>query len=859
MNAPPSDHDGTRVDDARAATATDGSPAHEVQLLVQSAPTPAALDADSAELIRALRSGRFDAPVAFADLAFTLQQTPPALPARRACLARDAAQAAAHLERRAPEHVFSSSGAQPLAIAFVFPGPDDLTPGLGARLAAREPVFQAALARCDAVLQGQLGVTLADVLWPARPAGHKPDLRRLLGRGADAAASAPTGLGRADLVQPAAFAFEYALAQLWRAWGIQPLALVGCRQGELVAACLSGVLGLDDALRLCVEHARLQQARPGHELADPQGQAAQELTRLAGACTLHEPRIPYVSTVTGAWARPTDLLAPDYWARALRAPAALDEAFDRLLGEPRVLLEVGPGCSLTHAARRRLASRSGLMLATLDAELDARDERERMLAALGRLWSAGHEPDWHAFHRGVRRATVAWRLPAAAPRGPHLLLLSAPDEAELERATRVLTERLRRSPESALGELAARPRPGDESHAYRRACAGQDAADALALLEGLDPRRVSSARCTPAARRLTFLLPGLGGQYLGMARGLYAREQAFAEALDEAAGVCQTLLGFDLRRELDDASGEAAREPTLDLRRMLGRASATSNATRLQRTDVGHPLMFAVQYALGRLWSAWGLHPQALLGYSLGEYTAACLAGVLSLPDAARVVCERARLIQALPAGALLAVALPEAALVPRLGQGLSLMAVNAPEQCVISGPLAEVDALEQALLEQDVACRRLQAAHAFHSRMMEPLRGRLVALFRTIELRAPRVPYLSNVSGDWITPELACDPAYWGRHLCQPVRFAEALARLLAEPGTAFLELGPPVLSSLVLQQPAAATSAPMVLAALRHGYETRDDLLHALDVLGGLWVAGVPVDWDAFWRARAARPRAS
>ncbi len=851
MNAPPPDHDGNRVDDVRAGVSTDASSAPEAQLLVQSAPTPAALDADSAELIRALRSGRFDAPGAFADLAFTLRQAPHAGPARRACLARDAAHAAALLERRAPERVFSNPAAQPLPIAFVFPGPDDLTPGLGARLVAREPAFQAASARCEAVFQRQVGFALTDVLWPARPAGHKPDLRRLLGRGVEAGAR--TG-PRAEFAQPAAFAFEYALAELWRAWGIQPVAFMGCRQGELVAACLAGVLRLDDALRLCIESARFQQTQPAHELAEPRGRAAQELARLANACALDEPRIPYLSTVTGAWARAADLRAPDYWARALGAPAGLDEALATLLREPRVLLEVGPGSSLAHAVQRLPADRASLTLATLERAFDARDEREHTLAALGRLWCAGHEPDWQAFHQGVRREVVAWRLPAAPARGPHLLLLSAPDEAELEAATHALAERLRRAPEVELAEPAARSHVSDQTHGYRRACVGQDVADALALLEGRDARRVSSARCGPSARRLAFLLPGLGGQYLGMARGLYTRERAFAQALDEAAAACQPLLGFDLRRELDDASTAADREPTIDLRRMLGRTPATRADARLQRTDVGHPLMFSVQYALARLWDAWGLRPQVLLGYSLGEYTAACLAGVLSLPDAARVVCERARLIQELPAGALLAVALPETALMPRLSHGLSLMAVNAPEQCVVSGPLADVEALEQALLEQDVACRRLQAMHAFHSRMMEPLRGRLVALFRTIELRAPRVPYLSNVSGDWITPELACDPAYWGRHLCQPVRFADALARLLAEPGTAFLELGPPVLSSLLLQQPGAATSAPMVLAALRHGYETRDDLLHALDVLGGLWVAGVPVDWDAFRTARAA-----
>ncbi len=449
-------------------------------------------------------------------------------------------------------------------------------------------------------------------------------------------------------------------------------------------------------------------------------------------------------------------------------------------------------------------------------------------------------------------------LPTTPSRPVQLLVLSAKTKSALDQATRNLAEHLRRTPDVDLADVAFTLQAGRRALEERRAFACRDAQDALALLDGAEPRRVSSARRGDGQRRLVFLLPGLGGQYPGMAHDLYQREPAFRQALDRAAELCLPLLGFDLRQELYPAPAPtpAAPAPTFDLRRMLGRAPVADPAeARLLRTDVSQPLLFAVQYALAQLWAEWGLRPQALLGYSLGEYTAACLAGVLSFEDAARVVCARACLIQALPAGALLAVALPEAALAARLGHELSLMAVNAPEQCVVSGPVDAVGALEHALLDEDVACRRLQAGHAFHSKMMEPLRERLDEILRAVTLKPPRIPYLSNVSGTWITPEQATDPGYWSRHLCQPVRFAEAAALLLAEPASSCLELGPPVLTSLLLQQPAASAAPPLALAALRHAYETRDDQQHALDALGGLWVAGMPVDWNGLYARERRR----
>jgi malonyl CoA-acyl carrier protein transacylase len=250
------------------------------------------------------------------------------------------------------------------------------------------------------------------------------------------------------------------------------------------------------------------------------------------------------------------------------------------------------------------------------------------------------------------------------------------------------------------------------------------------------------------------------------------------------------------------------------------------------------------------------VRPQALLGYSLGEYTAACLAGVLSLEDAVTLVARRAQLIAGLPAGAMMAVPLPEDELLRRLQTspaGLSIAAVTAPSVCVVSGPVPEVEALERELAGEGHAVRRLPTTHAFHSAMMEPIEGAFRELLRTVELRAPQLPYLSNVTGTWAQPAQVADPEHWVRHLRGTVRFADAVGELWREPGRILVELGPgPSLGSLALQHPAAPGAGVGggggggggALASLRHEHDRQDDQAFLLRTLGQLWLLGVDSD---------------
>jgi malonyl CoA-acyl carrier protein transacylase/NAD(P)-dependent dehydrogenase (short-subunit alcohol dehydrogenase family)/acyl carrier protein len=272
--------------------------------------------------------------------------------------------------------------------------------------------------------------------------------------------------------------------------------------------------------------------------------------------------------------------------------------------------------------------------------------------------------------------------------------------------------------------------------------------------------------------------------------------------------------------------------------------------------------MFVVEYALAQLWMAWGIHPSAMIGYSIGECVAACLAGVFSLDDALVLVSERARLIQELPAGAMLAVPLPESEVQSLVSEKLSLSAVNGEAFCVVSGFPEAVVELEGRLTGQQLACRRLQTSHAFHSQMMTPIVEPFLELLNTIELKTPQIPFISTVTGTWIQDSEATDPGYWAQHLCRPVRFADGMRELRATRDQILLEVGPgQMLGSMALQLPGNDQAAEtVVLASLRHSYERQSDVAFLLRTLGKLWMSGARLNWTSFYanerRHRVALP---
>ncbi|WTR28426.1 FkbM family methyltransferase (plasmid) [Streptomyces canus] len=362
---------------------------------------------------------------------------------------------------------------------------------------------------------------------------------------------------------------------------------------------------------------------------------------------------------------------------------------------------------------------------------------------------------------------------------------------------------------------------------------------------------LGTAQPGTTAQPAAFMFPGLGDHHLNMGRDLYRDFSVFRAEVDRCAEALAPELGLDIREIIFSAAPAAQSEAGqgMDLRRMLGRDSGPQSADerRLNATKVAQPALFVVEYALAALWASWGVRPSIMIGYSLGEYVAATLAGVLSLPDALTLVARRAALIDTLPEGAMLAVTADEETARGLLGENLSLSAVNGPDFCVVAGPVADVEALELTLTERGVVNRRVQTTHAFHSSMMEPIADRVTELARTFTLNAPRIPYISNVTGRPVTDEQATDPGYWARHLVSTVRFADGL-RSLGE-GNLLLEAGPgQTLNSMATA--VLGAGAGQGIASMRHPLEHHSDTSVVLRALGRLWLAGAELG-DGFPQA--------
>ena len=430
----------------------------------------------------------------------------------------------------------------------------------------------------------------------------------------------------------------------------------------------------------------------------------------------------------------------------------------------------------------------------------------------------------------------------AASRPWQLLLLSARTATALERATANLADHLEAAPDLDLGDVAYTLEVGRRACEHRRAVVCRDRADAVETLRTLAPERTATGRTGGKDRPVAFLFSGQGSQYPGMGADLYRLEPVFRDEIDRCSTLLAPHLGLDLRQLLD---------PTL--------AEAEEAGERLAQTAVTQPALFAVEYALARLWMSWGVTPQAMLGHSIGEYVAACLAGVFSLPDALALVAARGRLMQELPGGAMLSVPLHAAEAERLLGAQLSLAAVNAPGRSVVSGPEEAVEALRQLLAAQGVTCRRLQTSHAFHSAMMEPILAPFVERVAALVLEPPRIPYVSNVTGTWITAAQATDPGYWAQHLRQPVRFADGVRALCTEPGRLLLEVGPGNSLTTLAQRHPDRASDQAVIPSLPHPRDRQGALPFALKARGQLWLHGAALDrvgLDAGERRRVPLP---
>lgn len=419
-----------------------------------------------------------------------------------------------------------------------------------------------------------------------------------------------------------------------------------------------------------------------------------------------------------------------------------------------------------------------------------------------------------------------------------LIRVSARTQAALNAATTRLAEHLVRHPETDLADVAYTQHLGRKDMEHRRVVVCRSTAAAATLLRSPHDPAVVSAHTRHPARDVVFLFPGQGTQYVDMGSGLYRTERVFQEQLDRCCEILRPLLSRDLREIIYPV-----------------RTRSAQAAKELDRTEFTQPALFALEYALAQLWISWGVRPTACIGHSLGEYVAACLAGVFSLEDALSLVALRGQLMQQLPPGSMLALPLSEPDIQPYLDKEISLAAVNGPAQVVVAGPTSAIGRLAERLAEVGIKAQRLQASRAFHSAAVDPVLDRLVRHVERLARGTPSVPYISNVTGTWIADEEATDPRYWAKQMRQTVRFAAGMRELVDTTDGVFVEVGPGRTLGNLSRRYTARRAERVVLASLPASAERVSDRAFVLAAVGRLWLAGIGVDGRGFYAGQRRR----
>lgn len=456
--------------------------------------------------------------------------------------------------------------------------------------------------------------------------------------------------------------------------------------------------------------------------------------------------------------------------------------------------------------------------------------------------------DWHApvLRAGVNSlgvgGTNAHAVLEEAPSRPasedsdwpfQPLVLSARSKAALDAQSARLAAHLRAHPEQPLADVAFTLKEGRRAFDKRRVIVAESHAEAAALLEGADPRRVFTHDHLGDSPEVVFMFPGGGAQYAGMARDLYETEPVFADWMDRGLAILQPQLSYDIRALWLPPQGQ----------------EAAANAA-LKQPSVQLPLIMITEFALAKLYESWGVTPAALVGHSMGENTAAALAGVMSFEDCIGLVLLRGQLFDTIAPGGMLSVPLDAEELRPMLAADLDMASVNAPGLCVVSGPDAALRTLAAQLARRGVETSRIAIDIAAHSRLLEPILARFGSFLRSIRLSPPALPILSNRTGQLLTDAQATDPDYWVQHLRHTVNFRACMETLTASPGRVYMEMGPGRALSSLAQ--ANGLSSGQVIPALRHPEQAMSDDAWHVATIARLWACGVQVDWAPIWGAK-------
>ncbi|MEU1287176.1 acyltransferase domain-containing protein [Kitasatospora sp. NPDC005856] len=836
-------------------------PRPEASLLLLAADSREAL----AERARALRDAT--------DLRALCRRTPGDGPFRLAATARDMAELRSGLDAfesgaKAPGlSVGETAGRRP-RVAFLFSGNGSQWVGMGRQLLAGQPVFRRSMMKSDKRMRELLGFSLVEQL--LSPDGRLDDM---------------------DVFQPLLFSLQVALAETWRSLGVEPDVVVGQSVGEFAASHIAGALDFDDASRLAAHHGRLLQllavgrgegivvmtpadeVRPhltgGLTLSGHNGLNStlvtgtpQEIDDLVGRLTEagvtnhrvrmghapHSPlvdhvlaplkvelegirprttRIPMISTVTGELVDGAEL-GPDYWADNLRREIRVVDALTKLRDHDiDAVIEISPHPLLLKSASEILPA------TTLPSLRRGADEASTLLGSLGALYTAGHPVAAHPFLAGDRGRHVA-PSPGDAPADGqlHLVPISARTADALTDTCRELSNHVERDPGLRVADLAYTLAARRSHHGHRIALFARDRQD---VLDGL--ARVAAGQAHPdvvtgtvsgnADRRVALVFSGGGTQWVGMGRELLRSHAGFrswmnaCDAAVRAAGGCS----------------------------VLEHLAAPADEARYEEMDFQQPVLFALQVSLAKVWLDLGIEPTAVVGHSLGEVAAACVAGALSLEDAARVVVARSHLLERKAAeGAMISVDLPEEELRPRLapyaGQA-AIAVVNSPTSAAVSGSPEAVDALEAELGRDGVSVRRIRVERPVHSPGMDPLIEPLRASIDGITPLAPAIPFHSTALAGAVNP--VADVDYWVHNLRDQVRFAETIGALVDRGVSTFIEIGPHETLRGAVEEIGLSRGARVhAINSLRR---EESDVRCLLGAAASLYVRGLPLTFDSLF----------
>lgn len=411
-------------------------------------------------------------------------------------------------------------------------------------------------------------------------------------------------------------------------------------------------------------------------------------------------------------------------------------------------------------------------------------------------------------------------------------MISAKTEAALGRSTQNLVDHLRKNSHVDLASVAFSLQTGRAEFPWRRIAVCESALGAITALESLDPSRVATRFCETLGRPVTFLFPGHGSHAVNMTRELYETEPVLRRCVDVCNELFKEFLEVDLREAIF---------PRPD--------RESESAACLEKASYIQSALFMTSYALAMLWKSWGVEPGSVLGYSIGEVVAGAVSGVISLPDAVRMTARRSRMMQALPPGAMVAVALSEENLRPLIGDDLDIGAVNGPEHTTVAGSNEAMAPFLRRLDEQRVPYKAIIVPHGYHSRMMDPIVGPYREVAASVEYHPPQVEFFSSLSGARVRAQELADPDYWAREAREAIRFSPAVEALAADENRIFLATGPAqMLSKLVRSHPAVSKSH-LVFSSCPSPQQPVPEARYVLWTLGQLWLAGQSVNWDGVY----------